>query len=157
MWNKLFNKSIKKNREMEGTSALCSFTNFYHSTLERAFWRFSDFEFWRPSHQLIRCFVNKTKIVKTKDVKKSRNQKMRISQVLQRVRKQPNVKKSFGSKDAIKLIVYANLAIGLPLYSYSQYEKGSRNSFTNLCRQPVVLFFKLLGMEDSSKPVNKSE
>ena len=109
------------------------------------------------AHQLIRSFVNKTKIVKTKDVKKSRNQKMRISQVLQRVRKQPNVKKSFGSKDAIKLIVYANLAIGLPLYSYSQYEKGSRNSFTNLCRQPVVLFFKLLGMEDSSKPVNKSE
>ena len=82
---------------------------------------------------------------------------MRISQVLQRVGKQPRVKKPFGTKEAIKLFVYANIAIGVPLYSYSQYEKGSRNSFTNLCRQPVVLFFKVLGIEETSKPVNRSE
>ena len=77
---------------------------------------------------------------------------MRISQVLLRVRKQPKVKQPFGTKDAVKIFVYANLVIGLPLYSYSQYEKGYQNSFTNFLRQPVVLFFKLLGTEDSSKP-----
>ena len=82
---------------------------------------------------------------------------MRISQVLQRVGKQPRAQKPFGTKEAIKLFVYANIAIGVPLYSYSQYEKGSRNSFTNLCRQPVVLFFKVLGIEETSKPVSGSE
>ena len=82
---------------------------------------------------------------------------MRISKVLQRIRKPPKAPKEFGVKDCAKIFVGANIIIGLPLYSHSQYEKGFRNSFTNFLRQPVVLFFKVCGIENSSKPDSKTE
>ena len=55
------------------------------------------------------------------------------------------------------MFIGANMISALCVYSWDQYEKGFRNSFTNFLRQPVLLFMSLVGIDKVDDFLGKSE